>query len=90
MCFHHDATAYFVIYYLYTTNVSFKNVQKNQHYHVKKNRQKRLHDLENVLIDRVIHRKNSWIYHEQEDFVNNENASIIARHVHEMWKKSIN
>ncbi len=92
MCFHHDVAAYFVIRRLHTANVSFKNVQENQHHHVEKDRQKKLHDLEDISIDRVIehHRKNSWIHHEQEDFVNNEDVSIIVRHVHEMSKESIN
>jgi hypothetical protein len=65
---------------------------KNQHHHVEKDRQERLHDFEDVSIDRVIehHRKNSWVHHEQEDFMNNENTSIIVRHVHEMSKESIN
>jgi hypothetical protein len=69
-----------------------KNVQESQHHHIEEDRQERLHDFEDVSIDRVIehHQKNSWVHHEQEDFVNSENASIIARHVHEMSKKSIN
>jgi hypothetical protein len=86
LCFHHDEIVHFAIRRLHTANVSLKNVQESQHHHVEEDRQKKLHDLEDVSIDRVIehHRKNSEVHHEQEDFVNNENASIIVRHVHEM------
>ncbi len=61
MCFHHDAVIHFAIHRFHTADVSFKNVQKNQHHHIEENRQKKLHDFENVSIDRVIeyHRKNS-------------------------------
>jgi hypothetical protein len=40
LCFHHDAIFHFVIHRLHTTNVSFKNVQKNQHHHIEEDRQK--------------------------------------------------
>jgi hypothetical protein len=61
LCFHHDAIAHFAIHRLHTANVSFKSVQENQHHHIEEDRQERLHDLEDVSIDRVIehHRKNS-------------------------------
>jgi hypothetical protein len=77
---------------MHITNVSSENVQKNHHRHVKKGRQRELHDFENVSIDRFIehHWKNSEVHHKQENLVNNESALIAARHVHEMSKSSIN
>ncbi len=92
MCSHHDAVFHLVIHRLHTADVSFKSVQKSQHHDVEEDRQERLHDLENVSIDRIIehHRKNSWVHHEQKNFVNNEGSSIIVRHVHEMSKEFIN
>jgi hypothetical protein len=92
LCFHHDAIAHFAIRRLHTADVSLKSVQESQYHHVEDSRQKRLHDLENVSIDRVIehHRKKSEVHYEQKDFVNNENALTAVRHVHEMSKEAIN